>query len=971
MRAFSLLLVACLMIQLFAGITISAAFAGGDGRIGTPYLITNASQLSEVRNNLNAHYKLMNNISVGYWSPIGSNTKNNAFKGNFDGNGYTITVTGISGGAYTGFFGYTDGATIKNLHLRGSYVSGGNYTGSFVGYAKGSLVLSNCSSNLNVTGGNYTGGIVGDGYDSNISNCEYTGNVSGKQYVGGVIGKANKSSSTGVAKISRCAVKGTVTGSSSNVGGIVGQLTGKVEECYTTGAVKGTTRVGGISGDLYYYSSTTAQILNSFSTGDITSTSSTGYTGGIAGDVTATSKVAHTVDNCYSTGKIYSSGGGRTGGIAGSNGSSTTLSYIRNCVAINSEIRQKSTSKTTIGRVTGTDYVGGTGYALDSMAVYYKNGTSLALSGSKHGESKSLATLKTEAFYKGIGWNISSAVNNGSIWTMNTSISQYPILRWDAPVPIGVSITSANGLTEVEVGSELVLNATLLNSNDSITSWTSEKTNMATVSPTTGLTVKVKGIADSAGSKVKITVKTAMGATAFIEIEVKAQPVPTIREAVLGLLVGESARVVGLIGYNSTELSKAETSSLTWVSSDPAIAEVTDSGIVTGKSLGQVILTATDPYGKQASIHVLVHEKDPVLPDEITIESEDITLRTDEYTTLSAIVYPEDADNKTKTWLSDNIDVVMIHPTTGKLTAHGPGIATITVTTWNGKQDTIIIEVRQPVTSVIIDEVTNPLLNKGDTLQLSATVEPTTAYDQAVTWKSQPEGFVQIDETGLVTGLLPGKVNITATADGVTSTPVTITVVTDNEPVVLADWRKAVKFTDGDDKFMPVFGTNLEGAYITGEGLEKHGLNGAFTMKANAWENSNEATSPKAWVATIPAKGYTSFTINFEQRSDDMSPNTFILQYSTDGVNWITCTDIKYGKDGVNWTNNAGTSYIVRDPQAVASEFKKFEATLGTSDITDNLYVRWLNANQLNYLGTKQMKNPFSYLRNVYITGLQ
>jgi len=108
-------------------------FSGGLGTANWPYLIGSKTELNKVRNNRSAHYKLVADIeftasdfasggsfynSGKDWTPIGdSSTK---FTGSFDGNGHTIkglkqNISTSSNSTYGGLFGYTSGATIKNL----------------------------------------------------------------------------------------------------------------------------------------------------------------------------------------------------------------------------------------------------------------------------------------------------------------------------------------------------------------------------------------------------------------------------------------------------------------------------------------------------------------------------------------------------------------------------------------------------------------------------------------------------------------------------------------------------------------------------------------------------------------------------------------------------------------------------------------------------------------------------------------
>ncbi len=76
--------------------SIQAQFAGGTGTVADPYQITTVAEFNNVRNFLDAHYILKNDLDfniVPYnsgegWVPIG--TYHIQFKGSLDGNGKVI-----------------------------------------------------------------------------------------------------------------------------------------------------------------------------------------------------------------------------------------------------------------------------------------------------------------------------------------------------------------------------------------------------------------------------------------------------------------------------------------------------------------------------------------------------------------------------------------------------------------------------------------------------------------------------------------------------------------------------------------------------------------------------------------------------------------------------------------------------------------------------------------------------------------
>ena len=70
-----------------------------------------------------------------------------------------------------------------------------------------------------------------------------------------------------------------------------------------------------------------------------------------------------------------------------------------------------------------------------------------------------------------------------------------------------------------------------------------------------------------------------------------------------------------------------------------------------------------------------------------------------------------------------------------------------------------------PVTGVKITPEDDQELEIGDTVQLTAVVQPEDATDKSVTWSSDNEAVATVDETGLVTAVSVGTVTITVTTN--------------------------------------------------------------------------------------------------------------------------------------------------------------------------------------------------------------
>jgi hypothetical protein len=95
--------------------------------------------------------------------------------------------------------------------------------------------------------------------------------------------------------------------------------------------------------------------------------------------------------------------------------------------------------------------------------------------------------------------------------------------------------------------------------------------------------------------------------------------------------------------------------------------------------------------------------------------------------------------------------------------------------------------------------------DEGETVQLTAVVEPEDATDKSVTWSSSNEAVATVDETGLVTAVAEGEAEITVTTnDGNYTDSITVTVV--SVPVVFTveiNGEEVEAYTMADLKAMP------------------------------------------------------------------------------------------------------------------------------------------------------------------------
>lgn len=245
--------------------------SGGTGTIDDPYLVDNAEELAEIATRVNsgteASGEIFPNGNQGYagqyfllakdidlsnytpWMPI-SIPGQRIFFGHFDGGGYSIshlTTDYSTNNSNQGLFSVIGAnASISNLSIKDSHVSGEVYTGAIVGAAGENSIISNCHNYSDVNSTYYyTGGIAGASWGL-IENCTNSGNIISEM---------------------------------DFVGGIVGDFYGTLNGCINTGSISGTTSVGGIIG----YSANAA-IDHNISAGNIFASSV--YSGGVVGFVT-------------------------------------------------------------------------------------------------------------------------------------------------------------------------------------------------------------------------------------------------------------------------------------------------------------------------------------------------------------------------------------------------------------------------------------------------------------------------------------------------------------------------------------------------------------------------------------------------------------------------------------------------------------------------------------------------------------
>ena len=193
--------------------------------------ISTEAQLKAIANNLNGDYVLTQDITLSdaEWTPIG--TKDSPFTGTLDGQGHTIKGLTVGNGANNdanknkAFFGFTNGATVKNIGFTSAVVKGHEQAAIVVAQATSST-LSNIYVSGVITGRDHVGTIAGDARGTTdsrttITNCVSTAAALSTEHQGGGIAGWTDNST-----FSYNIAYGAVTAPNNGAGGITGMVDG-------------------------------------------------------------------------------------------------------------------------------------------------------------------------------------------------------------------------------------------------------------------------------------------------------------------------------------------------------------------------------------------------------------------------------------------------------------------------------------------------------------------------------------------------------------------------------------------------------------------------------------------------------------------------------------------------------------------------------------------------------------------------
>jgi uncharacterized protein YjdB len=334
-----------------------------------------------------------------------------------------------------------------------------------------------------------------------------------------------------------------------------------------------------------------------------------------------------------------------------------------------------------------------------------------------------------------------------------------------------VSITPPT--TTVSIGSQIPLQALVQDpSGKTIPAadvhWSVQDPNIATISNTGVVTGVALGSTQVAAS--------VNGKSGIATITVEKTPVASVVVAPphVDATPGVQAQL-SATAYDAAQ-NPLPGRAITWSTSNAAIATVDASGMMTAVSTGSATITATSE-GKNGVSTINVTQGAVAT---VNVTPNPITMSVGQTTQFIAVL--KDAvgnvlNARVVTWVSSNASAATVS-TTGLVTAVAAGVATITATS-EGKNGTASVSISNVAVGTVTVQPQGPSIVQGAKVQLSATVldvNGTVVTDRVVTWSSSNTTQAVVSSTGIVTGVSPGTVIITATSEGKSgTTTVTVT----------------------------------------------------------------------------------------------------------------------------------------------------------------------------------------------------
>ena len=364
---------------------------------------------------------------------------------------------------------------------------------------------------------------------------------------------------------------------------------------------------------------------------------------------------------------------------------------------------------------------------------------------------------------------------------------------------------------------------------------------------------------------------------------------------------------------------------IVWTVRDPAIATVSETGVVTAKSLGTTQVAASS--GGKSGVATITVQKTPVAtvtvrPDRVEAVVGGRTQLTGTTTDAAGNALPDRAI----VWSSSNPGVATVDAT-GLVVAVSAGTVTITGAS-EGKSATSQFNIVQgAIASVSVTP--NPVtMLTGQEAQLAASARDANnavVSGRSVVWSSSNTTVATVNSDGVVKALTGGSTTITATVDGVGGTSV---VTVSNVPVASVS-------------VSPDKPTLAVGASTQLNATLKDASNNTLSNRPIAWTSSNTAIASvsNTGVVTAVAAGTATITATSEGKSGSSSVTVTVVPVGSVAVAPTTVTLIPGAKSTLTATVTDANGAVVTDRPVAWSSSNDLIATVTQSGVVTAVAV--------------------------------
>ncbi len=248
---------------------------------------------------------------------------------------------------------------------------------------------------------------------------------------------------------------------------------------------------------------------------------------------------------------------------------------------------------------------------------------------------------------------------------------------------------------------------------------------------------------------------------------------PQNGKAYLTMYLGQTLTIYADLQYSDNNVP--DNTELIWTASGSAQAQslislnpIITTGVhqscdVTAAGLGNTTLTVYSKDNSQiVNLDIFITERPTSI--ELSDTSVVVAMSQKQYQLTGYVHSATDGCEQSIIWTSLNTNVVTVDPNTGLVTLVAPGSTEICATSAVDPSVTAYchFEVAQDVYGIILDK-TNLTFNVGDTYRLTATVNPSNAYDKTMKWTSSNPAVVEVENTTAYENLLTAKSSGSAT----------------------------------------------------------------------------------------------------------------------------------------------------------------------------------------------------------------